>query len=317
MTETRGFRLVRIFHPTQYTPSLDDTARFFERFFGRITHPAEPVMKKVIPPDSGYPTDYCAFTLIRDVFFDSLVPEKFIPGGVQVYPSVKRPTLKTVGWYTEGLGDLFETLTAHGYTITTTMGQTMTEFQSRFPVPGGKPMFFTTPEQTGLKYQFFEEGPFFFDDRSEPGWVLQPVEDHCPLGLEFCSHHTVLTGEPDRALKLLVDALGGQVIDQGRNAALQSESTFVALADAVFEFATPDKGTPAFAALSAQAPHDAYYALTWKVSDLARVERHLAAIGARIQSRTDDTLIVDPADGHGVPWGFTTRLRGGDTRSCP
>jgi hypothetical protein len=314
VSEDIDFRIVRMFHPTQYTPSLDTSEQFFERFFGRPSSAAETVLKKIVPPDSGYPTDYCAFTTIRDIFFDSLVPEKFTPGGVQVYPSVKVPTLKTVGWYTEGLGDLFAKLTANGFAITNTMGERMEEFQTKFPVPGGKPMFFTSPEETGLKYQFFEEGPFFFDPRSEPGWVLPPIEENCPFGLEFCSHHTVLTTTPDRALRLMVDMLGGTIIDQGRNEALQAVSTYVALADGIFEFAIPDQGTPAAAALAAQAPQDIYHSLTWKVSDLDRVERHLAAIGAGIQTRTKDMLVVDPAGGNGIPWGFTTSLRSGDPR---
>jgi hypothetical protein len=312
---SRNYRVVRMFHPTQYTPSLDESERFFQRFFGRPSAAAETVLRKIVPPDSGYPVDYCAFTTIRDVFFDSLSPEKFTPGGVQVYPSVAKPVLKTFGWYTEGLGDLFGKLNSSGFTITDTAGVVMKEFQSKFPVPGGKPMFFTAPEQTGLKYQFFDEGPFPFDPRSEPGWVLPPVEANCPFGLEFCSHHTVLTDNPDRPLKLFVDMLGGAVIDQGRNAALQATSTFVSLADGIFEFSTPDKGSPAFAAFAAGAPLDTYYSMTWKVSDLEQVERHLSDIGASIQSRTDDMIVTDPSASFGIPWGFTTTLRAGDRRS--
>lgn len=316
MAENRGFRIERIFHPTQYTPSLDQSVRFFERFFGRPTSLAETVMKKVVPPESGYPTDYCAFTSIRDVFFDSLVPEKFVLGGVQVFPSVKQPTLKTVGWYAGGLGAIFEMLSGHGFTLWDSRGDPMKLFQAEASVTGAKPMFFTAPAETGLRYQFFEAGPFFFDARSEPGWVLPPVEPDCPFGLEFCAHHTVLTDDPARALRLLVDLLGGSVIDQGRNEALQATSTYVALADAVFEFATPDAGTPAFAAQAAQVPLDTYYALTWKVGDLGKVERHLANIGVGIQARTSDTIVTEPGDSHGIPWGFTTALRKGDTRTC-
>jgi hypothetical protein len=310
-----GFHLVRLFHPTQHTPSLDATAAFFQRFFGRPTSMAEPVLKSIIPPESGYPVDYCAFTSIREVCFDSLVPERFVLDGVQIYPSVQVPTLKTLGWYTEGLGDLFEHLRGKGFSLTDSMGKPMNEFQSRFPVPGGKPMFFIAAAETGLRYQFFEEGPFFFDARSGPGWLLPPVEADCPFGLEFCAHHTVLTDKPDRALKLLVDVLGGTIIDRGRNEPLRATSTFVLLADAVFEFAAPDAGTPAHAMLAAQAPLDTYHSLTWKVGDLGRVERHLASIGAGIQVLTDDMLITDPADTFGIPWGFTTKLRPGDRRS--
>ncbi len=315
MPKVRNFNIVRMFHPTQYTPSLAESEQFFQRFFGRPSAAAETVLKKIVPPDSGYPTDYCAFTSIRDVFFDSLVPEKFVPGGVQVYPSVDVPTLKTVGWYVEGLEGLFDQLFSNGFHLSNTMGEAMPEFQSKFPVPGGKPMFFTSAAETGLRYQFFEDGPFFFDARSEPGWVIPPVEEDCPLGLEFCSHHTVLTTAPDRALKLFIDILGAVIIDQARNETLNANSTFVSLADSIFEFATPDKGTPASVALTEAAPFDIYHSLTWKVSDLGRVERHLTSIGAEIQARTKDTLVTNPADGNGIPWGFTTNLCSGDPRS--
>lgn len=145
MTQNRQFRIERIFHPTQYTPSLDLSVRFFERFFARKSDLAETVLKKVIPPGVDYPTDYCAFTSIRDVFFNSLVPEKFVLGGVQVFPSVETPTLRTVGWYAEGLGAIYEMLTGNGFSIWDSKGDPMKAFQAESAVPGGKPMFFTSP----------------------------------------------------------------------------------------------------------------------------------------------------------------------------
>lgn len=305
-----------MFHPTQHTPSLDESDRFFQRFFGRETKMAEPALRAIVPPDSGYPVDYCAFTMIRDVLFDSVDPDRYVLGGVQAYPSVSAPVLRTTGWYVEGLGELFRELRARGLAVIDTLGRPVETFQAESAVAGGQPMYFTSPAETGVRYQFYAESPFFFDPRSQPGWTLPPVEPDCPFGLERCAWHTVLTARPERVLPLFVEVLGGTIIDRGRNEALGATSTFVSLADGVFEFAVPDAGTPAFAALDAQAPHDCYYALTWKVADLDRAARHLEAIGAGCLARTADTIVCDPAGGFGVPWGFTTALRPGDPRAA-
>jgi hypothetical protein len=41
----------------------------------------------------------------------------------------------------------------------------------------------------------------------------------CPLGDSAwdvrCSHHTILTNQPDRALRMLVEVLGGQIFHEG------------------------------------------------------------------------------------------------------
>jgi hypothetical protein len=89
----------------------------------------------------------------------------------------------------------------------------------------------------------------------------------------------------------------------------------VSLADSILEYAVPDAGTEADADWVEDEPNDTYHSITWKVADLERAERHLQAQGVRIQLRSDDTLVTDPATSLGIPWGFTSKLTPGDPRS--
>jgi hypothetical protein len=123
-----------------------------------------------------------------------------------------------------------------------------------------------------------------------------------------------LTAQPERALRLVVDVLGGDIAHEGRNELLGTTSTYVFLGDSVLEYAIPDEGTAAHADWAQGDPNDTYHSITWKVADLERVERHLGEQGVRIRSRSDDAIVTDPDTSLGIPWGFTTTLTPGDPR---
>jgi catechol 2,3-dioxygenase-like lactoylglutathione lyase family enzyme len=177
------------------------------------------------------------------------------------------------------------------------------------------PLYFTRPEDVGLRYEFLPTIPFPLDPRIAPDWSVPPLSDEDPLGIECCSHHTVLTARPERALRLIVEVLGGNVVHQGRDGIRGTTGTFISLADSILEYAVPDAGTEAHADWAKDEPNDTYHSITWKVADLERAERHLLAQGVRIQMRSDDTLVTDPATSLGIPWGFTSSLTPGDPRS--
>jgi catechol 2,3-dioxygenase-like lactoylglutathione lyase family enzyme len=136
-----------------------------------------------------------------------------------------------------------------------------------------------------------------------------------PLALERCSHHTILTNQLERALGLYRDALGGEIVHEGRNELLGATSTYVHIGDSTLEFAVPDTGTEADEARAKNDPKDTYYALTWKTADLERTERHLESQGVRIRVRSADLIVTDPETSLGVPWGFSTALIAGDPRA--
>lgn len=310
--EERDYRLTRLYHPSHHTPALRDTEEWFLRVFGRSSRP----LSEIYPNGSsnGYPTDYSTFTPINDVLFDSIDPKLYILKGVQRYATVDSPRLKGFGWYVEGMTELYRRLRELGFTIISQLDE-IAEGDDP-PTSGGSPMplFFTVPDDAGLRYEFLPQIPFPLDHRLAPGWEIPPVSDDDPLGIEFASHHTVLTDQPARALRLIVDGLGGEVIHTGRNEVIGADSTYVRLADAVFEYAVPDEGTDAHADWRRDAPHDTYHSITFKVADLERVEGQLSAQGVGIRSRTEHTLVTDPETSIGVPWGFTTELVAGDAR---
>jgi hypothetical protein len=144
---------------------------------------------------------------------------------------------------------------------------------------------------------------------------VPPTSDDDPLGIERCSHHTVLTDRPERALRLVGDVLGGEIVYEGRDELRGTTGTYVRLADSILEYAVPDAGTAAHADWANDDRADTYHAITWKVADLERARHHLEAQGVCIQMRSDDTIVTDPTTSLGIPWGFTTSQTPGDTRT--
>jgi hypothetical protein len=237
---------------------------------------------------------------------------------VQRYPTVTEPRLNGVGWYIDGVVEAYRELKRQGIRMTDQFEDLVEgdDLPSNAAGPSSM-MFFTLREDTGLRHQFLPLRPdSSYDPRTAEGWVLPPVSHDDPLGLVCCSHHTVLTGQPERALKFVVDTLGGDIIHRGRNDLLGATSTYVYLAESVLEYAVPDSGTTAYAEWAKDDPNDTYYAITWKVVDLERVELHLDEQGVGILTRSNDMLVTDPGTSIGIPWGFSRNLVPGDPRSA-
>ena len=306
----------RMYHPSHRVPDLSVAREFFERVFAReivtLTPAREPRPGSASP---RYPTDYCFFTLIADVWFDTIDPALYVFEGVQPYPDITEPHLNGFGWGVQGIDDLYRELRRRGIRCTDQSGVITESDGPPSAVFSSSPLFWTLTEDTGLRYEFYPTqsiGPL--DPRSDPEWRLTTSKTD-PLGIERCSHHTVLTDRVDRALDLTVNVLGGTVIARGENELLDTKSTYVALADSVLEYAEPlSADSFAMRDWKANEPLDTYHSLTWKVRDLDTVERHLAACGVRVLVRTDQDLVAHPADCIGIPWGFTTRLVDGDLR---
>lgn len=314
MDAGQPFSLTMMYHPSHHVTDLSEAETWFARVFGCESTSLASMMAKA-PPRDGYPTEYSTFTPIRDVLFDSIDPKLYVLLGKQRYATVQSPHLKGFGWYIEGMPEVYRALKRNGFQVIDQL-DVMAEGDDPPTASGSKmPLFFSVPEDAGLRYEFFPTIPFPLDPRVAKGWRLPPVSPNDPLGIERCSHHTILTHQPDRALRLVVDTLGGTIVHTGRNELGGTASTYVYLADSILEYAVPDVGTPAYDDWVLDAPNDTYHALTWKVVDLDRAERHMQAHGVRIRSRSSTTLITDPATSLGVPWGFTTSLTPGDPRS--
>jgi catechol 2,3-dioxygenase-like lactoylglutathione lyase family enzyme len=313
----RAFSVPMMFHPSLDVFDLDAAERWYERVFGSKSIPLASLSAKLpAPPETGYPPNYSTFTPIADVLFDTIDPKFYVFNGVQQLPSIEEPHLRLISFYIDDMDAAHRALRQHGIRVTNQMDEVIEGDKAPTSYGSKMPLIFTLPEDTGLRYSFFP--PQFsgmLDERVRSGWVKPKVWNHGPLGVERCSHHTILTQRPERMLKLLCDVLGGAVIHQGRNEMLGASCTYVHLGDSTMEIAVPDKGTMVHADWEKRAPDDTYHALTWKVGDLARAEKHLTAQGVRIRARSKDTLVTDPATSLGVPWGFTTTLMPGDPRA--
>ena len=92
-------------------------------------------------------------------------------------------------------------------------------------------------------------------------------------------------------------------------------ATYVYLADTVLEYGVPDPGTVEYSDWATGEPNDTYHALTWKVLDLAQVERHLESQGVVIRAKSETMIITNPRRVSVFTWGFTTSLTTGDPRA--
>jgi catechol 2,3-dioxygenase-like lactoylglutathione lyase family enzyme len=310
----RDFRVEMMYHPSHHVLDLSEAERWFELVFGRPSTSLAS-MRRGSPPRPGYPSDYSTFTPIADVLFDTIDPTRYVLLGVQRYPSIEEPHLKGFGWYVDGMAELYRALRAAGIRVVSQLDEVAAADDPPVAAGSSMPLYFSLPEDVGLRYEFIPTIPFAPDPRTAPDWSLPPVSEDDPLGIECCSHHTVLTDRPERALRLVVDVLGGTIFHDGRDEAREWSSLCVRLADSVIEFAAAPDGTAAHDDWLKDAPNDTYHAITWKVADLDRASHHLAACGVRVRSRSDHTIVTDPATSLGVPWGFTTTLKPGDPRT--
>jgi hypothetical protein len=310
--EQGKFRITMMFHPSHRVTSLDEVEQFFDRVFGCPSVRLADVSTLPHSPDNR--TDYSIFTTIKDVVFDSIDPKLLIKGGVQRYPTVHKPKLNGLGWFVEGAAEAYHTLRRKGFDIVNQVDEPATGDEPPTVIGGPLVMFWTTPDSAGLRYQLLPPIPFKGDPRVAPDWKLAPVSDDEPLGIERCAYHTIVTDRPERAIHLF-ETLGGTRIHEGRDDVRGADCTYVHLADAVYQIAVPDEGTPAHNDWSIEAPNDTYHALTFKIDDLDRVERHLVSGGVGIRTRTEDAIVTDPETSIGIPWGFVTELVPGDTRS--
>lgn len=310
-----------MFHPSHRAPDLEIAAAFFAKVFGRPSRMLDEVLSAHESTSAektavDYPRDYCMFTPIRDVFFDTIDPRRYVIKGEQRYPTVTEPHLKSFGWYVSDPQDVYTRLGEAGIRCRDQLnriadGPTPPLGQSRKMY-----LFWSLEDDTGLAYEFYPgDRRGLGDERRSAGWKLPPVAADDPLGISRCSHHTVLTDMPDRALRLVVDVLGGKVVEVTENEVLGTRSTFVHLAGSTIEYAQPIKdGTPAIHDLDDHLPHDAYHSITWQVSDLARAAAHLESVGVGFRLRTDALVLTDPATSLGIPWGFTEELVPNDPR---
>ncbi|WP_216895372.1 VOC family protein [Nocardia alni] len=209
-----------------------------------------------------------------------------------------------LGWYTDDAVELFHRLAAAGIRAHDQQGNPITDAappRSSF----ASDVRFTEPADTGIRYEFQETGKRHWakygqeaDPRLRADWA-GPVPDPAdPLGLHYTSHHTVLTRDPARVLRLYTELLDGEIIGEGDNAELGAASTFVRLGDTVLEIAVTAGPGPETAN-----GRDHYRGVTYVVDDRDRVRTHLATVAVPTQD-TAHATVIPPEHGFGAEWCF-------------
>ena len=102
--ENRGFLVPMMYHPSHDVLDLTEAERWYERVFGSPSASLASLIAKLPPrPGSGYPPNYSTFTLIGDVLMDTIDPTRYVIDGRQRLPTVKKPHLRLISWYIEGM----------------------------------------------------------------------------------------------------------------------------------------------------------------------------------------------------------------------
>lgn len=297
-----------LYHPSHHVPDLDEAEDFFARVFGRVSTRLSTLSDR--EPPEGWSNDYATFTPIADVLFDCIDPRRYVVAGKHLYEPVEDPRLKGLGWYVDDPAGLYRSLQTAGLTVLDQMGEEAEGDDPPTAAGSRMPLYFTSPHDAGLRHELLPRIPFPLDPRLSPGWERGTVDPDDPLGIICCSHHTIRTSLPERALRLLVDVFDGTVVREGHDTLLDVAATFVRLADTVIELAEPDAHPGDDGGADGAGDADRYESIAFQVVDVDRAAAHLAVNGVTLITRTDRSLLTDPATSLGVVWRFTDEQPG-------
>ncbi len=216
----------------------------------------------------------------------------------------------SLAWYVDvaDIRPLFDSLRARGVRIAKPGGGMWPPGE----VDPGNTLF-THPKDTFGQLEFEGIAAHWLDrdPRFQPGWSTAPWQDG-PLGIARLSHLTTAVHDVDTARRFYQDGLGGVAFHDESSAGARRAFVVVGT-DTVIELAQPEsEGSRLAADLAAhgELPH----AATFRVRDLAAVERHAEQMGVRVAERDSDTITLEPADCFNAVWMFTERDLPGDPR---
>jgi catechol 2,3-dioxygenase-like lactoylglutathione lyase family enzyme len=204
------------------------------------------------------------------------------------------------------VAELWERLRARGVRIVGDGGGTLAA-----PPQGA---IFTHPRDTGGLLEFMQaptDGDFF-DARLRPGWSSAFWRDEHPLGIERCSHLTLVVRDLERARALWVDAFEGRPFLERESRAHGTRNLFVAVGDeVVVELAQPVADGSAGRELAGNG--EILHAVCFRVRDLARAEKFLRELGMEV-GNADGELELGPEQAQGARYRFTQAALPGDPR---
>jgi catechol 2,3-dioxygenase-like lactoylglutathione lyase family enzyme len=213
--------------------------------------------------------------------------------------------LHSIAFYVRSLPAIWERLRARGVRIVGDGGGALDA-----PPKGA---IYTHPRDTGGLLEFMEApGEGHFDLRLQPGWSNAFWRESHPLGIEACSHLTLVVRDLERARSLWCDALEGRAFHERESRADATRSLFVAVGDeTVVELAQPTG--PGAAARELEQNGEILHAVSFRVRDLAKSEAFLRGLGCKPEPR-EGAFELGPDQALGARYRFSASALPGDPR---
>lgn len=322
-----------MFHPTMTTADRAAVEAFFKRFFqtdGIYQRQVTTDRRLAFNPD--YPVDYSFHVWVADMWFDAIQPDLYrIEGSTTPPPSMGR--LVEMAWFVDDVASTVAACESHGIRVFNQYGAPVTSSNPQAAISAATPEFllwWLNPADTGFAIELCRITPVishFFAELCFPplasGWRSPAPDGPNPLGIEYCSHHTLLTDKVARGLQWAVDVLGGKVIHQGTDPRRETESTYVWLGKTVVEFAQPKRPeSPAWrdwqektTSLAGAPQEDVYREITFRVRDVPAVRAHISKLQLDCEYEDEHFVTLNRAHGLGVCWSFTDEAIPGDPRT--
>ena len=229
--------------------------------------------------------------------FDTIDPKRYVLLGVQRYATVEQPHLKGFGWYVEGMGELYRALRRHGIRVMSQLDELADGDEPPTAAGSAMPLFFSLPEDVGLRYEFFPAIPFPARSPDCARLVGAPgVGRRSPRDRVLLAPHRADRSPRACSAARRSTCSGSEVVHEGRDGLRGTTGTYVNLADSILEYAVPDAGTAGARRLAqgtTQTTPTTPSRGRWPISTVP--VRHLEVQGVRIEARSDDTVVTEPA----------------------
>ncbi len=302
-----ALKILEFFHLIQIVDDEDEVDAFYDRLFAPLRF-----MTKQF---SATEKRWASLAMVSDLMLEVIEPSTE-PRDSQMpltkFRSRHGQHFHSFAWYLdpEDLVTAFRTLREAGIRVTRPGGGV---FPDGDIDPGNT--IFTHPKDTFGQIEFEGKSGHWAtgDPRFQPGWSDDPWRKG-PLGIERLSHMTTVVRELEPARRFYVDVLCAEAFHEQKSESDQSVFVLVGQ-DTVIELACPtDPAGPMAQDLAehGELPHSA----TFRVRDLATVERHVESLGIGIASRRGNSIALDPTSCYGARWCFTDHDLPGDPRGA-
>ena len=227
--------------------------------------------------------------------------------------------LHSLAWYVDDddFVPLKKRMADRGVRIIEPYGAVAADEEENNPDAEAAATFFTFPKDTYGQLELQRQpgpGHPHRPPHLEPGWTGAYWRDEHPLGIERLSHVTTMVDDLAGARSFYAEVMEAPAFHE--ESTDDRDSVFVMVGpDIVHELATP-KSADSHMGQDLAAHGNMPYSITFQVPALDPVEAHAAGVGVGVFERTDDTVVLDPAQLSNAIIAFTTRRLPNDPRDA-